>query len=82
MSLLTNRNKSAAPCPDCKLTQDSETKVFKYGSETTGYTTSIDRQTAKSKHQMKYPNAYIPKDYEKPKASTDTTVTNTPKLKQ
>lgn len=74
--------KSAAPCPDCKLIQDAETKMFKYGSDTTGWTQSMDSATAKKKHQREHPDAYIPKGYEKPKASTDTTVTNTPKLKQ
>ena len=72
MSLLTNRNKSAAPCPDCKLTQDSETKMFKYGSETTGYKTSSDSSTAKKKHQSAYPDAYVPKA-SVPKLSSDTT---------
>lgn len=72
MSLLTNRNKSAAPCPDCKLTQDSETKMFKYGSETTGYKSSSDSNTAKKKHQSAYPDSYVPKA-SVPKLSSDTT---------
>jgi hypothetical protein len=61
MSLLTNRKKSAAPCPDCKLTQDTATGQYKYGSDSTGYKTSSDSSTAKKKHQSAYPDAYIPK---------------------
>lgn len=60
MSLLTNRNKTSTPCPDCKLTQDAS-GTFKYGSDKTGYTTSIDREAAKKKHQRMYPDAYKPK---------------------
>lgn len=80
MSLLTNRNKSAAPCPDCKLSQDAS-GTFKYGSDKTGYTTSIDRETAKKKHQKAYPDAYKPKMEmppevkEKYKAAMDTSST-------
>jgi hypothetical protein len=75
MSLLTNR-KSAAPCPDCKLTQDTETKMFKYGSDTTGWTQSIDSATAKKKHQREYPESYVPK------MSSDTTSVKMPTLKK
>jgi len=60
MSLLTNRNKTSTPCPDCKLTQDAS-GTFKYGSDKTGYTTSMDSMTAKKKHRSKYPDAYKPK---------------------
>ena len=49
------------PCPDCKLTQDTSTKQYKYGSDSTGYTTSIDREIAKKKHQQAYPKAYAPR---------------------
>jgi hypothetical protein len=48
-----------APCPDCKLTQDSATGQYKYGSDSTGYTSSSDRATAKKKHQQAYPKAYV-----------------------
>jgi hypothetical protein len=60
MSLLTNRKKSSAPCPDCKLSM-TEDGMYKYGSETTGYKTSSDRETAKKKHQQAYPDSYKPK---------------------
>lgn len=48
-----------APCPDCKLTQDTATGQYKYGSDSTGYTTSIDSNTAKKKHRAAYPKAYV-----------------------
>lgn len=48
-----------APCPDCKLTQDTATGQYKYGSDSTGYTTSIDRERAKAKHKQTYPKAYV-----------------------
>lgn len=47
------------PCPDCKLTQDTATGQYKYGSDSTGYTTSIDRNRAKAKHKEAYPKAYV-----------------------
>lgn len=48
-----------APCPDCKLTQDPSTGQYKYGSDSTGYTTSSDRNMAKTKHKQAYPKAYV-----------------------
>jgi hypothetical protein len=58
---MKNTNKKyamgGAPCPDCKLTQDATGK-YKYGSDSTGYTTSIDRNMAKQKHKQTYPKAY------------------------
>lgn len=48
-----------APCPDCKLTLDTATGQYKYGSDSTGYTTSIDRNRAKAKHKETYPKAYV-----------------------
>jgi hypothetical protein len=47
------------PCPDCKLTQDTATGQYKYGSDSTGYTSSIDRNRAKAKHKETYPKAYV-----------------------
>lgn len=47
------------PCPDCKLTQDAATGQYKYGSDSTGYTSSLDSNTAKKKHRAAYPKAYV-----------------------
>jgi len=48
----------AKPCPDCVLTYDESTKQYKWGSPTTGYKTSGNREFAKNKHKAAYPNAY------------------------
>jgi hypothetical protein len=59
-----------APCPDCKLTQDASGS-YKYGSDSTGYTTSSDREIAKKKHRYSYPESYSnSKQTEKPKVET------------
>ena len=75
-----------APCPDCKLTQDASGK-YKYGSDSTGYTESIDREIAKKKHRSSYPDAYKPSSSipssSTPVSKADSTQTpSVPKIKK
>ncbi len=70
MKSIKKYSRGGAPCPDCKLTQDASGS-YKYGSDSTGYTTSSDREVAKKKHRSSYPESYSsPKQTEKPKVET------------